>query len=79
MKVLVLIITLALSVLVAPHAVAAQAPAKAARIGWLRGGPDTPALVPCDVRPSQAILLDDPTVSGHALPQRPIRVARRRV
>ena len=41
-----LVITLILGVLVAPHAVAAQAPAKAARIGWLRGGPETPAVRP---------------------------------
>ena len=42
-----LLVTLILGVLVAPHAVAAQAPAKAARLGWLRGGPETP-----EVRPS---------------------------
>src|SRR5215471_4351140 len=42
-----LLVTLILGVLVAPHAVAAQAPAKAARLGWLRGGPATP-----EVRPS---------------------------
>src|SRR5215831_2140371 len=41
-----LIVTLTLGVLVAPHAVAAQAPAKAARIGWLRGGPETPEVRP---------------------------------
>jgi hypothetical protein len=37
-----LIVTLTLSVLVAPLAVDAQAPVKAARIGFLRGGPETP-------------------------------------
>src|SRR5215831_8110065 len=42
MTALVLIVMLALGVLVAPHAVAAQAPAKAARIGWLRSTPETP-------------------------------------
>src|SRR5215831_16042464 len=41
-----LIVTLTLRVLVAPLAVDAQAPAKAARIGWLRGGPDTPEVRP---------------------------------
>src|SRR5215475_10798175 len=41
-----LLVTLILGVLVAPHAVAAQAPAKAARIGWLRGGPETPEVRP---------------------------------
>jgi putative ABC transport system substrate-binding protein len=42
MKALVLLVTLILGVLVAPHAVDAQAPVKAARIGFLRGGPETP-------------------------------------
>src|SRR5215468_8051730 len=37
-----LLVTLILGVLVAPHAVAAQAPAKAVRIGWLRPTPETP-------------------------------------
>jgi len=41
-----LLVTLILGVLVAPHAVAAQAPAKAARLGWLRGGPETPEVRP---------------------------------
>src|SRR5215471_2749610 len=42
MKGLGLLITLALSVLVAPLAGDAQAPVKAARIGWLRPTPETP-------------------------------------
>ena len=46
LSVIGLILTFALGVLVAPHAVAAQAPAKAARIGWLRGGPETPEVRP---------------------------------
>src|SRR5215468_1350169 len=37
-----LIVTLTLSVLVTPLAVDAQAPVKAARIGWLRSTPETP-------------------------------------
>ena len=37
-----LIVTLTLRVLVAPLAVDAQAPVKAARIGWLRSTPETP-------------------------------------
>ena len=41
-----LIITLILGVLVAPLAVDAQAPVKAARIGWLRGGLETPETRP---------------------------------
>ena len=41
-----LLVTLILGVLVAPHVVAAQAPAKAARSGWLRGGPETPEVRP---------------------------------
>src|SRR5262245_54036643 len=42
MTALVLIVMLALGVLVAPLAVDAQAPVKAARIGFLRSAPDTP-------------------------------------
>jgi putative ABC transport system substrate-binding protein len=42
MKALVLIITLAIGVLAAPFGVHAQAPVKAARIGWLRSAPETP-------------------------------------
>src|SRR5499427_10607414 len=42
MKALVLIITLAIGVLAAPCGVHAQAPVKAARIGWLRSTPETP-------------------------------------
>src|SRR5262252_1670232 len=45
MKAIVFTVLLVLSVM-APHAVAAQAPAKAARIGFLRGGPDTPEVRP---------------------------------
>src|SRR5262245_50244340 len=41
-----LIVTLTLSVLVTPLAVHAQAPVRAARIGWLRGGPETPEVRP---------------------------------
>src|SRR5262249_277423 len=37
-----LIVTLTLSVLTAPFGVHAQAPVKAARIGWLRSTPETP-------------------------------------
>ena len=39
-----LIITLVLGVLVVPLAVDAQAPVKAARIGFLRAAPDTPEI-----------------------------------
>src|SRR5215510_3934888 len=46
LSVIGLIVTLTLSVLVTPLAVDAQAPVKAARIGWLRGGPETPAVRP---------------------------------
>ena len=42
LSVIGLILTFALGVLVAPLAVDAQAPVKAARIGWLRAGPETP-------------------------------------
>src|SRR5215470_2853539 len=45
MKAIAFTVLLVLSVM-APHAVAAQALAKAARIGWLRGGPDTPEVCP---------------------------------
>src|SRR5215470_5615714 len=45
MKAIAFTVLLVLSVM-APHAVAAQAPAKAARIGWLRGGPETPEVRP---------------------------------
>src|SRR5262249_27255993 len=41
-SILGLIVTLTLSVLVTPLAVDAQAPVKAARIGWLRSAPETP-------------------------------------
>src|SRR5262245_12870824 len=41
-SILGLIVTLTLRVLVAPLAVDAQAPVKAARIGWLRSTPETP-------------------------------------
>src|SRR5215468_9912803 len=41
-----LILTLVLDLFVASLAVDAQAPVKAARIGWLRGGPDTPEVRP---------------------------------
>src|SRR6516162_6482517 len=40
------IVILILGLIVAPHAVDAQAPAKVARIGWLRGGPETPEVRP---------------------------------
>ena len=42
LSVIGLILTFALGVLVAPLAVDAQAPVKAARIGWLRSTPETP-------------------------------------
>src|SRR5215471_20543971 len=45
MKAIAFTVLLVLSVM-APHAVAAQAPAKAVRIGWLRGGPETPEVRP---------------------------------
>jgi len=41
-SILGLIVTLTLRVLVTPLAVDAQAPVKAARIGWLRSGPESP-------------------------------------
>ena len=41
-RILGLIVTLTLRVLVTPLAVDAQAPVKAARIGWLRSTPETP-------------------------------------